>query len=323
MAGFSGKTASFAAAKQTAKGAAASVAKYKSPFSGGNIMPTRETDRLSETDSARDQGAAYVQSSGVEGSPELYVRDKSIGLYLFGAMGTVATTGTTPNYTHTFKPGQNLPYMTFWRNLGGASGIYEKFTDCQVGSLAFSAEAGNPLTATLGVVGITPSFQAVDDNAAVAIDAAPVFNFNNVTATLGGATTHLIRSFELTIENNADRQQTDSVTPYDLTVGQREITLSFDMIFENLDEYRKFHYGGVAGTAISPSIYTTSANFVFSFGTNNSLTFDLPSIAYEEFAPEPDAGGDPIIVSVSAVAQRAVGVTDLVTATLKNQETSY
>lgn len=323
MAGLSGKTAWIAAAKQTAKGTAATTATYRSPFAGGNIMPTRETDRLTETDSARDQGAAYVQSSGVEGSPEIYVRDKSLGFYLWAVMGNVATSGTTPNYTHTITPGQNLPYLTFWKNVGGASGLYEKFTDCQVGSLSVSAEAGNPLSATANIMGITPARETSDTSGSVLLDSDAVYNFNNASVTLGGTSVRSVRSFELTIENNLDRQQTDSVTPYDMSTGQREISLGFDMIFENLTEYNKFHYGGAAGTAISPTIFTTSATFTFNIGTNNEIKFDLPSIAYEEFPVEPDPGGDPVVVSVRAVGQKATGVTNLVTATLKNQQASY
>ena len=324
MAGLPGNTAYFAGAKQTAKGTAASVAKYKNAFSGGNIGPVRETDRLTETDSSRDQGAAYVTTSGVEGSPEFYVRSDSIGFYLAAALGGVtAPTGTTPNFVHTITPAQSLAYHTFWRNVGGGNGVLEVFQDCFVGSLSISAEAGAPLTATAGIQGRQASFLTVDPNAAVNLDNEQVFNFNNAAITLGGTATALVRSFEFGLENNVTRQQTDDVIPYDLSVGQREISLGFDMLFEDTTEYRKFHYGGAAGTVISPNIYTTSATLTFTIDPNTEISFNYPSLAYEEFPVEPDAGGDPIVVSARAVAQKAVGVTNLVTATVKNNVTTY
>jgi hypothetical protein len=323
MAGLRGNQAWLMFAKQTAQGTAATVAAgttQKVPFSGGNIGPVRETDNLSETDANRDQGVPYVVTTGVEGSPECYVRDASIGALLLGVLGSDAVTGTT-NYVHTLTPANTLPYFTFWRNL--SSTLYEQYRDCQISSLSVSAEAGGPLTAAIGVQGLVPTRLAADPDAGnlAPLAASTVYNFNNATVTLGGSATSLIRSFELTIENNVTRQQTDDVTPFDVTPGVREVTLSFDMIFANLTEYNQFHYGGAAGTTVSSSIYTTSLILDFSLGANNSVSFNLPSVAYTEFNPEPDPGGDPIVVSVSAVGVRSGS--PIVTATVKNQVSSY
>lgn len=312
------------AQKQTAKGAAATVSAtlaYKMPFSGGNIAPVRETGTLAETDATRDRGVTYVASSGVEGSPEFYVRDASIGFWLFAALGADAVTGTMPNYSHAITPSNSLPYITCWRNI--ADTLWEQYRDCKVSTLTVSAEAGQPLTATAAIQGLQATRLTADPSTspAIALQSGAVYNYNNATVTLSGGATALVRSFELTIENNVTRQQTDDVVPYDVVEGVREVSLSFDLIFETLNEYNLFHYGGSAGTTISPSVYTTSAIFAFSLGANNSITFNLPSIAYEEFPVEPSAGGDPITASVRAAAQR--GGSPVVTATVANQVASY
>lgn len=341
MAGLSGKSAWLGIARNNAAGdrstnsspavPAPSAPTYKVPFSGGSIGPVRETDRLSETDTSRDQSAAYVTTSGVEGSPEVYVRLDSIGAFLNAVMGSV-TAVAGPPVVHTFKPAQALPYYTMWRNVGGANGIYEQYVDCFVSSATFSAEAGSPLGCAMSVQGLltnpiqsTPTKTSLD---AVALGSAVVPNFNIATVSLGGGVAtptnvRNIRSFELTIENNASRQQTDDVVPYDVVPGTREISLGFDLIFQNADEYFKFHTGTNSGTAISPNIYTTNAEFEFIIDANNKIKFTLPSIAYEEFPVEPDPGGDPIIVPVRAVAQKATGVTDLLTVVLTNSVASY
>ena len=326
MAGLKGNVAWLLASKQTAKGALGPVTAvggaYKMPLSGGNIGPTRSTDNLSETDASRDRGVTYVQQTGVEGSPEFYVRDASIGFWLHKVLGADAATGTT-NYVHTITPSNTLPYISTWRDIGDT--LYEQYLDCKVGSLSISADAGSPLTATAGIMGCTPSrLAAAPDNATpVPVDSGAVYNFNDVTGAvvLGGTVTALVSSFELTIENNLSLQQTDSSTPYDVVEGVREVSLGFDLIFETLAEYNKFHYGGAAGTTVSPTIFTTSAVFTFTKGTNNSVAFNLPSIAYEEFPVEPDPGGDPIVASVRAVAQRSGS--PVVTATVKNQVATY
>jgi hypothetical protein len=326
MAGLKGNVAWLLASKQTAKGALGPVTAvggaYKMPLSGGSIGPTRSTDNLSETDASRDRGVSYVQQTGVEGTPEFYVRDASIGFWLHKVLGADAATGTT-NYVHTITPSNTLPYISCWRDIGDL--LYEQYLDCKAGSITISADAGSPLTASVGIMGCTPTrLTAAPDNATpVAVDNGAVYNFNDVTGAvvLGGSATALVSSFELTIENNLSLQQTDSSTPYDVVEGVREVSLGFDLIFETLAEYNKFHYGGAAGTAISPNIFTTSAVFTFTKGANNSVAFNLPSIAYEEFPVEPDPGGDPIVASVRAVAQR--GGSPVVTATVKNQIATY
>jgi hypothetical protein len=329
MAGLRGNEAWLLAAKQSAKGVAANVVApavgtagaYKMPLSGGNIAPVRETDNLSETDASRDQGVAYVTTSGVEGSPEFYLRDASVPFWLHAALGSVASTGVTPNRTHTLTPGNALPYITVWRNI--SSTLYEQFRDCKVGSLTVSADAGAPLTLAAGIQGLQATRLTANPDATdlIPLQNGPVYNYNDASVTLGGGATALVSSFELTIENNVSRQQTDDVVPYDVTEGTREVSLGFDLIFESLDEYNKFHYGGAAGTVISPNIFTTSAVFTFAKGANNEVAFNLPSIAYQEFPVEANAGGDPVTVSVRAVAQR--GGSPVVTATVKNQQDVY
>lgn len=325
MAGLRGNVAWLMGARQAAKGTAATpsaTTSWKTAFAGGNIGPVRETDHLAETDSSRDQGILYAVTGGVEGEPEVYVRDASIGAYLSWAMGTTVPTGTTPNYTHAITPNNALPYVTLWRNVGDL--LWEEFKDCKIGSLNISAEAGQPLTATIGVQGLTSTRLTADPSTAgtVVLESSTVYNYNNATVTLAGGVTALVGSFELGIENNLSRQQTDAFTPYDVVEGTREVTLGFDLIFETLTEYNKFHYGGASGTAFSSSIYNTDAVFDFAGPTaNQNLKFTLPSIAYEEFPVEPSAAGDPVTVSVRAVAQRSGS--PVLTVEAKNQVVTY
>ena len=323
MAGLKGNVAWLLSGKQSAKGTPATVAAatcYKMPLTGGNMGPVREVDNLSETDGSRDRGISYVVSSGVEGTPEFYVRDASIGYWLHKVLGADAPTGTMPNFVHAITPSNTLPYITCWKMLGDT--LYERYQDCKVGSLTISAEAGQPLTASANIQGVNATRLTTnpDNTNLVSVDSGSVYNFNDATVTLGGGATALVRSFELTIENNLTRQQTDDVQPYDVVEGTREISLGFDLIFETLDEYNKFHYGGAAGTVISPNIFTTSALFTFTKGANNEISFNLPTIAYEEFPVEPDAGGDPVVSSVRAVGQRGGTI---LTATVKNQVATY
>jgi hypothetical protein len=325
MAGIQGNVAWILAQKQTVKGTPGTIAtatSIKNPLSGGSMQPSRTTDNLSETDATRDRGITYVQQTAAEGSPEVYVRDASIGHWLYYCLGADAPTGSMPNYTHAITPANVLPYVTVWRNIGDT--LWEQYLDCKVGSINITADAGNPLTATLGIMGRSSTrLAATPDNATpITIQSGAVYNFNDVTGAvvLAGGATALVSSFDLTIENNLSLQQTDASVPYDVVEGTREISLGFDMIFADMVEYNKFHYGASAGTTQVATTWTTSMVFTFTKGANNSIAFNIPVIAYEEFPVEANPGGDPIVVSVRAAAQRN---TPIITATVKNQVAAF
>ena len=325
MAGLRGNIGWILAAKQTsgAKGTLATIASgttYKNALVGGGIGPKRDTDHLQETDSSRDIGVIYTKSSGVEGSPEFYARDASAGAWLYWALGAVATTGTT-NLTHTITPANTLPYISVWRNVGDT--LWESYQDCKVGSLNIKAEAGSPLSITAGIQGLVPTRLTAtpDSGTPISVESSHAYNYNDGTITLSSGATALVRSFDLTIENNLQLQQTDNVVPYDVYEGQRQVSLGFDLIFESLVEYNQFHYGGASGTAVSANTYTTDATFQFDNGANNQIKFALPAIAYEEFPVDLQPNGDPVTVSVRAVAQRSGS--PVLTATVKNQVTAY
>lgn len=319
MAGIKGNVAWVAAAKQTVKGTPNTTYAYAWPFAGGNVQPTREVGNLAETDSSRDQGIGYIQRVGVEGSFEIYVRDASLPFWGLAALGATAPTGSMPNYTHTQTPATNLGYYTVARMLGNL--LWEQYDDCKVNSFQVQANAGEPLTATIGVLGrkstrltVAPTIPTLESGA--------VYSFNEATVTLGGSGTLLVGSFETTLENNLTSQQTDDFVPYDIVEGQRTATVGFDLIFEALDEYNKFHYATNVGTVQVGSLFETTAVFLFSKGANNSIQFDYLHMAYEEFPVEPDPGGAPVTASVRAISQR--NVTDPVfKMTTKNQVATY
>lgn len=330
MAGLRGNNAWLGFQKQTAKGTPATIASYvehtttafKAPYSGGSIAPIREIEELAETDANRDQGVSYVKSSGVKGNPQVYVRDESIGAVLLGVLGSDTVTGTT-NLTHTIKPNNSLPFFTFWNNLGET--LFEQYKDCLISSVNFKATAGSPLTCDLNIVGLESERLAADPFAgkSVPLQAGTVYNYNLADVKLSGGATAVVGSIDITIDNNVTLQQTDNVIPLDTPVGKRAITCSFDLLFENLSEYEKFQYESAGGyKKISSTIYTTSLNYLFTIGANNSIEFNLPTLAYEEFPLAPDVSGAPIVATIKGVAQRPTSG-DIITAVVKNQQLTY
>lgn len=167
---------------------------------------------------------------------------------------------------------------------------------------------------------VTASTTTQGATALPALANSAAYNFNEAKVTLAGGVVATVGSFNLSINNNLSSQQTDDAQLYDVVEGLREVTLGFQLIFEDATEYSKFHYGGSTGTDQSSSLSTTSANFQFSKGSINQIAFDLPQLAYTEFPVDPNPAGDPVTVDVVAVANR--GASPVVTATVKNQQAS-
>jgi len=314
MAGIRGNQAYLAFAKQSVKGTPITVFTDKTFLTGGNISPTRNTDQYSETDANREEGDTFVTQTGAAGAPEFYVRDEVMHHALQAGFGSISTSGTT-NYTHTINLANALDYWTFAKMQGAL--LYEQYEDCMVNELTVSAEAGQPLTCALDIAGRKSVRVAAEWATPPTTASSTPYNFNEAAVTLGGGATALVSSFELTVTNNISTQQTDDSIPYDVVPGLRAVTLNFDMIFETLAEYNKFHTGTDSGTTQSPNVFTTSADFTFTKGINNSVAFSFPKIAYEDFPVEPDTSGDPITVSVRSRAQRHAS--GKVTAVVKNQ----
>lgn len=239
-------------------------------------------------------------------------------------LGADAVTGTT-NFTHVLTPSSTLPYISMWRNVSDT--LFESYLDCKVSSLVIAAAAGAPMTVTPTIMGRQPARLTTDPSGPpptapnIPLDSSYVYNYNDATVTLSGGVTAMVGQFSLTIDNSVTVQQTDNVIPMDVTEGLRKVSLSFDIIFSTLAEYNAFHYGSTSGTAVSNSLYTTSADFNFAHGANNGIEFALPSIAYDTFPVDVNAAGNPITVAVTAVAQR--GGSPVVTATVKNQVALY
>lgn len=313
MAGLSGNIADLSFSKQSAKGTPNTTYVARTDLSGGNIAPSKDVDNLSETDSSRDQGISFVRQTSVAGAPEFYARDAFMHTVLEAALGAKATSGAT-NYTHTLTPANSLPYLTVYRQIGNL--LFEQFNDIKINELTVSADTGSPLVVTMDVLGRSATRLTSAATVPAKSTQSP-YNMNEATVQLAGSVTALVSSFDMTLSNNLQVQQTDDSVPYDLAEGLRELTLGFRMIFETLDEYNRFHYLTTTGTAQGNTLSTVAANFSFSKGANNSIAFDFPSLAYEEFPVDPDPSGDSITVDVRARAQRSGS--PIVTATVKNQ----
>lgn len=295
--GWSGNVATWGFAKQTAKGAAATNPAIKTKFTGGNIKPNRVLGRFSETAASRDWGASYVSSAGVTGNPAAYLRPDDMASLALYALGANVDSGAGP-FVHTANPvDTDVPYITVFKMVAATSGvgaILEKFTDCKVDSLKVMGGSGQPLTYELGIVGITPTFLASND--VVAVTTQTPFIYDQVTVTKAGGAILTCDSFEFTIQNNLKVMMGNgAITPYDIFPGERQVSGSMAILYENTDNYRKFHYGGVAGTAVSRNVLTEALVITATQSASLLIANTFNSVRYNDVPVDPAASGDPIV----------------------------
>lgn len=319
MAGRRGNVAWMSLDIQSGKGVPVAVPTNKLPFAGGNILPRNERGELSETDASRDQGDTYAQQGGVEGSPSAYARDPYMPAVLQAALGArVDTPGTHAagvDYEAALTAANSIPYVTLHKMLDDY--LYERFEDVLVNELTLRAEAGQPLTWEIGVLGRKATRLLTDPAPLVDVAQEDVYNFNEVAVTFNGGPTSLVSSMELTYGNGVSLQQTDDYIPYDVVAGQRSVTVGFNMIFENYDHYNEFHYGASNGVNQVGSVFETDVSFTYTKGAANEIALVLDAITVEEYPVEPDPGGEPIVVPVRARAKRSGS--PVLAATVKTQ----
>lgn len=302
MAGIRSNVAWVQLGKQSAKDTPAVTYDYRTALSSDDrVAPRAETATFAETDASRDAPNSEKVTGGAEGSYAFGVRDAFFHKPAEMVLGALATTGAGPNYVHTVTTADVLSYYTAQANLGDV--LWEQHQDLIANEWTVSAEAAGFLTSSISFLG-RKSTRLTSAPTGPTQAAGPLYNFNDAAVSIGGAGTALVRSFSMTVNNNLQVQQTDDYVPYDVYVGQREVTVGFDMLFHTLDEYNAFHYGSPTGTVQNQATYITDLNFLFSKGVNNSIEFDFDSVNYEEHPVGQDTGGDPIVVAVRARSRR-------------------
>ena len=87
------------------------------------------------------------------GTVEIPAYYDGIGLFIKAALGSVATTGSSPLYIHTYTPAEDQPSLTvdFQRGSNLANSM-EKFTGVKISTMTISAEAGSEMTCSFDVL---------------------------------------------------------------------------------------------------------------------------------------------------------------------------
>ena len=322
MPGISSRIGTFAIAKQSAQGSPATTPTTKFFMSGApSLAPNKDVGRLSRTDAGRDIGPSYTSRLSVGGDVPVYAHPDGLALLFAACLGSNADSGTSPNYTHTITPSSDGLWVTCWRMVGNQ--IVEQFQDCKITSVRLAGTAGNPLEATLGIVGLKSIFLAADTGT-TPLSSTP-YLFMDALGTLKLDTVaQKINSVTFGIENNFSLFQADDYFATDIDPGGREVSLSVGMKFTGATaapDYRTFFYGSTSGTTLSSVIVTPAFDFTWAKSANTSVQITLPQVTYAGVPVQPDPGGDPIMIDLACNVEAPSGGS-IVTVVVKDQNTT-
>lgn len=312
--------------KQSSKGTALSTATFGHGLVDGAIMSV-EVDQSIEEHTSGTRASGDVNRVAVNAGVEFTARahPKSVGLYAFGALGAVATTGAGP-YTHVCTMGEDLPYLT---TFGRLASNYYKVQDVKIDSLGFSFTANEPLEMSVTGMGtalaVLPSaFTTTNDetNDSYYMPVGGTFSVDVDASGSGTAATAKINSGEITISNNAEPiMVSGTITPDDVVVGRQEIEVSFEITPDNLNLWRTIVTGSSAGTTASGSVVYGNFSCEFVNGAN-TLTIAGDRVAFTCDFPDADPAGGTVTLTLAGLGVGNAGGSPL-TVTVVNTTSSY
>jgi hypothetical protein len=311
------------AAKQSGKGSAETDPTYQHGITDGQVMTVEVAQDL-EARTSGTRFAPAVNRTGVMPGIEFTCRGhvSSLGLWLYGALGAVATTGSSPNYSHAITTGADLPYLTAFGSLD--SNLYS-VEDVKVDSLEVSWSENEPVEFSVTGMGTNVGFPAsitatTDDSAAAYLrPAGGTFQVDIDGTTLAAAK---VTGGSVSINNNLSPiMLSGTITPGDVFPGQQAVEVSLDVTPDNLNDWRTILTGSSAGTSVSAAPVYGSFSIQFTDGTK-TLTLAATKVAFTTEFPSADAGGGPVTLSLAGLVVIPASGSPF-TATLTNGVASY
>lgn len=308
-------------AKQSAKGSAASNPTFAHGVTSGTVLTVDVSQELEEhTSGSRMSGG--VNRTGVMPGMDFACRAhaKTLGLYLYGALGSVATTGAGP-YTHTFTTANALPYMTAFGKMG--SNIYA-VEDFKVDEIAISFEETMPLEVSVSGMGTVANyagtFTAGTDDTAASYFVASKGTFK-IDVDSDTPVTAAVRAGEINIMNSLESiMLAGSISPSDISEGRQEIECSFDIVPDDLAMWRTIATGTSSGTSAAVDPVYGSFEIAFTNGTD-TLTLTASKVAFTCDFPDADPAGGAVSITLEGLVVKPAGAA--LTAVLVNGTSTY
>jgi hypothetical protein len=277
---------------QSAKGTAASAAKFKFPIYSGGIPVTKELADEEISTASRNQGDPYVSGVIVPVEFETRAFVGSFVMLMQAALGARTTTGASDPYSHAIATGA-VPYLTFWCSMGASDAVSTMAQDVKLDTLELTWTGPSACRLAVKGFGTTADMTAADFDA-TAIDETdgdgyffPVggtFQWDAVGAT---AADFVCEAGGLAISNNLERvNHCGMVTAYDHDEGKLGAAFSLTTVPANADAWIETLTGAANGSAPDGDVYFGKVNIVLQeAGTGTHTTTIVASRVPWEIPP--------------------------------------
>jgi len=245
-----------------------------------------------------------------EADLSVVVTPRAIGALLAALLGAPATTGTAPNYTHTFTPKTSYPSYTLEVQDGVA---VHRAVGAQVTELTFRHSADGYLQAQARLVGLD---RTTTGTPATPTYESQVFQVGQVAVSVGGSpVTARATNVEATISVPKDPFQTLSQIPASAVYpqGTAEATAQLELLFDNTGDANRLADFLAAATRAVSLAWTIDAN------TSLTVAFD----AYLTEDPFVTANRDTGMARIRLALKAVRTGSNLLTVTLRNSQASY
>ncbi len=208
MAVYLGRNSQIIFGEESTWGTAASLTNSRPLASASlsrNVTIVPRPDLLSDAGSAMRRGH-YQSEESMTGAFEIAATYENVGMLMKHALGTLATTGSSDPYSHTYTLAEALPTGLTMKLVRGTSGVGETFEGVKLSSMTMSISAGECMMLSFDVIGQTGTARASASLGTVGSAEnlihhhhAGQFTFNSVAYDL--------RSLTITVNNAIDRRQ--------------------------------------------------------------------------------------------------------------------
>lgn len=317
MALASGLAAQLGFAQETTWGTAVTVTRF-TPFVNESIQQEIEmlesAGIISGARVLRSQQWA-LGSRSISGDLGLEMYDRSIGLLMKHALGSVTTSGTTAPFTHTFTPG-DLSGLGLTVQVGrpDRGGTVRPFTyaGCKVESWEIAYTAGEIATLGLTMVGKSETTSTVLASNSLTAGIAPMIGL--VGSVTLGSSSLCVRSATIQGNNSlvTDRRCIGQATIDEPLEGDlREYTCELEIEFPDLVHYNRF----VLGTEASLSLVLANA------AQTSTMTI-AANVRTDGATPNVTARGDLLVHTMSFKCVGTNSDASGLTLTLQNSDTT-
>jgi hypothetical protein len=307
------------------KGTLAATATYAMGLRSGTVFDAGMDQTYEElTISDRFPPSAYRTAFHPQVEFTTRAWPRSIGLLLYGALGSISTSGAGDPWTHTITPGATPLYLTAFAQLDTE---YQRLRDCRIETLEFTWDKAEPLEVNVHMLGTIPTlYQSAptvtnnDSDQQSFYPAGGTFQLDTDSTT---PVTADVTGGSISISNHLiPIDLSRALTPDDNWPGLHEITVTLRVIPTDTTMFREIVTGSGAGTTVSnaPIYGSFLTTFVINAGTRE-LTMTATRMAWTTEYPEADPAGGPAELEMTATVLKPAGTA--FTATLKNQTASY